>query len=477
MSELKKKTAKGMIWSAVERFSTQGVQFLFGIVLARLLAPSDYGVIAMLTIFIALSQTFIDSGFGNAVIRKIDRTEKDLATVFFFNIFMSCVCYAVIFCAAPFIASFYAMPELSLILRVLALRLIIQSFSTIQTINLTIRLDFKKQAKISLSSAILSGCVGIVLAYHGFGVWSLVYQALFASTLNAILYWIIVRWRPQSFFSKDSFRYLFGYGSKILASGLLDTLYCNIYPLVIGKFYTAAELGGYSKAQHFAQFPSSNLTGILQRVSFPVLSSLQKEPERLRKGYLKFIDFSTLLVFPLMMGLLALSKPLVLLLLTDKWSGMILFLQLLCLARMWYPVHAINLNLLQVLGRSDLFLRLEIIKKILGVSILCVTVPMGLIAMCIGQIVSTWICLFINTYYSGKFMHAGFSVQMKFLLPTFFNSLIMAAVILGINQFLGDLYLLQLIVGTLAGIIYYFLTSYLFHKDKLEEMRDMFKRK
>lgn len=477
MSELKKKTAKGMLWSAVERFSTQGVQFLFGIVLARLLTPSDYGVIAMLTIFIAISQTFIDSGFGNAVIRKIDRTEKDMATVFFFNLFMSCACYVVIFFAAPFIASFYAMPELSLILRVLALRLIIQSFSTIQTINLTIRLDFKKQAKISLSAAILSGCVGIFFAYRGCGVWSLVYQSLFSTTLCSILYWVVVRWRPQSFFSKDSFRYLFGYGSKILASGLLDTLYRNVYPLVIGKFYTAAELGGYSKAQHFAQFPSSNVTGILQRVSFPVLSSLQKEPERLRKGYLKFIDFSTLLIFPLMMGLMALSKPLVLLLLTDKWSSMILFLQLLCLAGMWYPVHAINLNLLQVLGRSDLFLRLEIIKKILGIFILCVTLPLGLVAMCIGQIASTWICLFINTYYSGKFIQAGFSVQMKFLLPTFFNSLIMAALILGINQILTSHYLLQLIVGTLAGIIYYLLTSYLFHQDKLDEMRDMLKRK
>lgn len=478
MSELKNKTVTGIIWSAVERFSTQGVQFLFGIILARLLTPADYGVIAMLTIFLMVSQTFIDSGFGNALVRKIDRTEKDKSTVFFFNIFMAIICYAIIFFAAPFIAVFYGMSELSLILRVLALRLIIQSFSTIQTINLTIQLNFKKQAKISLTSAILSGFFGIYFAYNGYGVWALVYQALFGTSLSAILYWSIAKWRPTSFFSKDSFHYLFGYGSKLLASGLLDTIYSNIYPLVIGKFYAPAQLGGFSKAQSFAAFPSSNVTGILQRVSFPVLSAMQKDPERLRNGYLKFIDAATLLIFPLMMGLLALSKPLTLFFLTDKWSGMIILLQLLCLSMMWYPVHAINLNLLQVLGRSDLFLKLEIIKKILGVCVLCATLPFGLVTMCIGKIFSAWICLFINTYYSGKFLHAGFAVQMKFLLPTFFNSLIMAAIILGINALLPESeHLLQLGIGFCIGIIYYFGSNYLFNREKILELKTVFKRK
>lgn len=478
MSDLKKKTASGMLWSAVERFSTQGVQFLFGIILARILAPADYGVIAMLTIFLMISQTFIDSGFGNALIRKLDRTEKDMATVFFFNIFMAVACYAVIFFTAPFIAAFYEMPELSTVLRVLALRLIIQSFSIIQTINLTIRLDFKKQAKVSLTSAVLSGAVGIFLAYRGYGVWALVYQALCGTTFSAILYWIVARWRPCTFFSGESFRYLFGFGSKLLASGLLDTVYNNIYPLVIGKFYSPAQLGGFSKAQHFASFPSSNITGILQRVSFPVLSSLQKEPERLRSGYLKFIDSSTLLIFPLMMGLLALSKPLTLLLLTEKWSGMIILLQLFCLSMMWYPVHAINLNLLQVLGRSDLFLKLEIIKKILGIIILCATLPLGLVPMCLGRIVNSWLCLFINTYYSGKLLQAGFSVQMKFLLPTFFNSLIMATAILGVNTLLPEeFYALQLGIGFFVGVIYYFVSNYLFNRNKLMELATLFKRK
>jgi len=479
MSEsLKKKTAKGMIWSAVERFSTQGVQFVFGIILARLLTPADYGVIAMLTIFIAVSQTFIDSGLGNAVIRKIDRTEKDMSTMFFFNIGMSLVCYGVIFLIAPLAAKFYNMPELILILRVLALRLVIQAFSIAQITHLTIKINFKIQAKVSFVSAILSGIVGIIFAYRGYGVWSLVIQTLANSFLTSLLFTALVRWRPTSIFSIESFKYMFSFGSKILASGILETVYKNIYALVIGKFYSSAQLGNYAKADRFAQFPSSNLTAILQRVSFPVLSTLQNNPERLRSSYLKFINLSAFIVFPLMTGLLAIAKPMTFLLLTEKWSEMIPLLQIVCLSMMWYPVHAINLNVLQVLGRSDLFLRLEIIKKILGVTILCITLPMGIMEMCLGQIVSAWICLFINTYYSGKFLQAGYVVQMKFLFPLFVNSVVMAAIILGVNHFLPEKqYVLQIGVGFVVGVLYYFVVAYLFNRKTLNELLSVFKRK
>jgi O-antigen/teichoic acid export membrane protein len=476
-SDLKKKTAKGMFWSAVERFSTQGIQFLFGIVLARLLTPADYGVIAMLTIFLAICQTFIDSGFANAIIRKIDRTEKDMATMFFFNIGMSLVCYAILFFTAPFIASFYNMPELTLVLRVLALRLIVQSFSTVQVTNLTIKIDFKKQAKISLASAIISGIVGIGFAYNGYGVWSLVIQALFCSTFNAFLYWLTVRWHPQCFFDKESFKNLFSYGSKLLISGLLDTVYNNLYPLVIGKFYTPAQLGAFAKADHFSQFPSQNIMRILHRVSFPVLSALQNDPQRMRNSFLKFINYSALIIFPLMLGLLALSKPMTLLLLTERWKEMIPLLQILCIAMMWYPVHAINLNILQVLGRSDLFLKLEVIKKVIGLAILLITLPIGITAMCIGQIVDSILGLFINTYYSKKFINAGIGEQLKFLFPTLFNSTAMAAIILVLNNFMPqDEYGLQIGVGLTVGILYYLTTNYLFNKDVFKEILSLLKK-
>ena len=475
---LKQKTFKGVIWSAVERFSTQGVQFVFSILLARLLTPNDYGMIAMLTIFLAICQTFIDSGFANAVIRKIDRNEKDMATMFFFNIGMSLVCYAIIYFAAPFIASFYKMDELTLILRILALRLIIQSFATIQATNLTIKIDFKKQAKISLSAAILSGIVGIGFAYKGYGVWALVIQSLFSSTFSSILYWVVVRWHPQCFFNKESFKSLFSYGSKLLISGLLDTIYNNLYPLVIGKFYTPAQLGAFAKADHFSQFPSQNVMRILHRVSFPVLSTLQNDPQRMRSCFLKFINYSALIIFPLMLGLLALSKPMTLLFLTERWSEMIPLLQILCVAMMWYPVHAINLNVLQVLGRSDLFLKLEIIKKILGLTTLLITLPISITAMCVGQIVNSILCLFINTYYSRKFINAGIVEQMKFLFPTLLNSATMAAIILAINSLLPqDKYALQIGIGLTVGTLYYFATNYLFNRNICKEILGLLKKK
>lgn len=415
---LKQKTFKGVIWSAVERFSTQGVQFLFGILLARLLTPNDYGMIAMLAIFIAVSQTFIDSGFGNALIRKPDRNEADKATVFFFNIFMAAICYGVIFLAAPLIARFYNMPQLEGILRVLAINLIIQAFGSIQHLNLTIDLNFKTLAKISFSGAVVGGTAGLICAYNGLGVWSLVVQQMTTTSFKVFLFWVLVRWRPKTFFNKKSFRNMFGFGSKLLASGLLNTLYENIYDLIIGKVFSAATLGNYSRASHFGYFPSSNITGIFQRVTFPVLSKIQDDHEKLRIAYLKFLNMATLVIFPLMIGLVALAKPFILLVLTDKWVDVILILQIISIAYMWYPVHAINLNILQVLGRSDLFLKLEIIKKIVGITVLVITVPHGIIALCYGQWVTTCFGLVINTYYSGKLLNAGLFIQLKMYIPT-----------------------------------------------------------
>ena len=365
-----------------------------------------------------------------------------------------------------------------LILRILALRLIIQSFATIQATNLTIKIDFKKQAKISLSAAILSGIVGIGFAYKGYGVWALVIQSLFSSTFSSILYWVVVRWHPQCFFNKESFKSLFSYGSKLLISGLLDTIYNNLYPLVIGKFYTPAQLGAFAKADHFSQFPSQNVMRILHRVSFPVLSTLQNDPQRMRSCFLKFINYSALIIFPLMLGLLALSKPMTLLFLTERWSEMIPLLQILCVAMMWYPVHAINLNVLQVLGRSDLFLKLEIIKKILGLTTLLITLPISITAMCVGQIVNSILCLFINTYYSRKFINAGIVEQMKFLFPTLLNSATMAAIILAINSLLPqDKYALQIGIGLTVGTLYYFATNYLFNRNICKEILGLLKKK
>lgn len=467
-----------MIWSAVERFSTQGVQFLFGILLARLLTPDDYGMIAMLTIFMAVSQTFIDSGFGNALIRKTDRTEKDKATVFFFNIFMAAACYGIIFLAAPFVARFYNMPQLADILRVLAINLIIIAVGSIQRLNLTIDLNFKTLAKVSLSGAIVGGTAGLICAYNGLGVWSLVVQQMTTTGFRAILFWTLVRWRPKHFFNKASFKNMFGFGSKLLASGLLNTIYDNVYDLIIGKVFAAATLGNYTRASHFAQFPSSNITGIFQRVTFPVLSKIQDDHEKLRSAYLKFLNMATLVVFPLMIGLAALAKPFILLVLTDKWVDAILILQIICFPMMWYPVHAINLNVLQVMGRSDLFLKLEIIKKLVGIGTLCVTLPHGIIAMCFGQWFNACFGLVVNTYYSGKLLNAGLWPQLKMYIPTLLNALVMGAICVGVTRLLPEQkYSIQLTVGIFTGFAYYGVSNWIFNRETVRELLDLVNRK
>lgn len=468
---LKNKTVKGVFWSAVERFSVAGISFVFGLVLARLLSPSDYGIIAMLNIFMAVSQTFIDSGFSSALIRKIDRTETDNATAFYFNIGVGVACYLILFFAAPLIARFYDEPILVSVTRVVGLNLLFNSLCVVQQALLTVRIDFKTQAKISLTATVLSGVIGIVLAYKGYGVWSLVVQTVSSASFRMVLLWVLARWRPRARFSKASFRELFSFGSKLLASGLLDTIYNNLYTIVIGKKFTSASLGVYARAEHFAQFPAVNITGILQRVTFPVLSTIQNEDERLRVNYRKFLRLSAYAVFPLMMGLVAVADPLVRWILTDKWEGAILFLQILCFALMWYPIHAINLNLLQVKGRSDLFLKLEVWKKIIGVVTLCVTIPLGLTAMCVGRIVTSLIALFINTYYTGKLIQVGYWVQMKDLLPIFANSVVMLGVCLLVQMpLVGVHHALSLFLAVLVGGAYYVGSSFLFHSAELKEL-------
>lgn len=467
---LKQKTTKGLFWSSVERFSNQGVSFIFSIILARILAPSDFGIVAMIGIFFAVAQSFVDSGFSNALVRKTDRREEDLSTCFYFNIGVGIVAYIVLFLIAPFIADFYNQPILSPIIRITGLGVVLNSLCVVQQALFTIRIDFKSQAKVTLSATIISGIVGVVLAYLEYGVWALVWQGVVMSLVRMGLLWLMSKWRPKAGFSKDSFHYLFGYGSKLLASGLLDTIYNNIYPIVIGKFYTPAQLGNYSRALSFAQLPSSNITSILQRVTFPVLSTIQDDMPRLQTDYRRLLKLSAFIVFPLMMGLAAVAFPVIRIILTPKWEGCSLYLQIICFALMLYPIHAINLNLLQVKGRSDLFLRLEVIKKIVGVCIMCITIPLGITAMCIGMVASSLIALFINTFYTGKLIDIGYLKQMCDLLPIFINSLLMGGVVFITIQFImNDVF--KLMVGGIIGGLYYLLSSYIFTRDEVVELK------
>lgn len=475
MNNLKSTAVHGMIWSAVERFSVQAVQFVVTLVMARLLSPTDYGLIGMLTIFIALSQTLIDSGFSQALIRKQDRTEVDNSTVFYFNIVVGFILYLILYVSAPFVSDFYNEPQLCALMRVVCIGVIINSLAVVQRALLTVKVDFKTQAKASLVAAIVSGIIGITLAYTGFGVWALAIQQLLSLSINTLLLWLLSHWKPIWAYSWKSFRELFAFGSKMLASGILDTTYNNVYQIVIGKVFSASSLGQYTRAHQFATLPSSNITGILQRVSYPVLCKIRNDDERLAHAYRKFLKMSAFVVFPMMTLFAGLSPSLVPMLIGEKWAFCSQLLTIICFSMMWYPINAINLNLLQVKGRSDLFLKLEIIKKIMGVTILCISVPLGLVVMCYASIVSSIISLVINTYYTDKLINVGLFKQMRDILPTLLMSMVVFTVVYGMHFTIANIYV-QCVVGFVVGLSIFLTISYMFHFSELNELNKIFQK-
>lgn len=470
MSELKQKARSGILWSSIERFSAQGVQFVLGIIIARILSPSDYGLVGMIAIFLAISDTFVQSGFVLALVRKKDSDDLDYSTVFYFNIVVACVCYCLLFFLAPAVSRFYNQILLIDILRVASLILIINSFTIVQRAKLVASIDFKTKTKASLSSIVISGVVGIVAAYFGFGVWALVVQSLLRGLIEGIVLWSISRWNPLFVFSYSRFKKLFSFGSKMLISSLLDTVFKNIYAIVIGKIYSANTLGFYTRARQFSEFPSSNITSVLSRVTFPVLSQLQDDDDKLRSAYTKMIKLSALVVFPLMMGLAALAQPVVSLVLTDKWSEVAWMLQLLCFGMMWYPIHAINLNVITVKGKSGLFLKLEIAKKILISIMLIVSIPFGIKAMILGQIVTSYLSLLINTYYTDKMINYSFRKQLYDLLPFFTLSFAMGALIFIANLFVAS-NVFKIIVGFAIAIAFYSVFVFVFNIANVKEFK------
>ena len=473
---LKKKTVKGVAWTSLNQVMNLGFGFVIGVILARLLSPSDYGMLAMIAVFNSIAMAFVNSGFGSALIRKPDLTEDDNTTAFSFNIVVAIVMVGVLWIVAPWVAQFYDKPILTSLLRVEAFLLVISSLRIVQNTQLSRALNFKAMMIINVASQVIAGVIAIVAAYRGLGVWALVIQHYVSGIISLMLLWIISPWRPRGHWNKESIRYLWGYGSKLLASGLLDKIYGNIYPIIIGKLFSAADLGQYTRAKGYAAIPSTGLTSVLQQVTFPVLSKIQEDDERLGYAYRRMLRFTVFLVFPIMIGMAALAYPLVVALVTDKWVQCVPYLQLICFASMWYPVHAINLSLLQVKGRSDLFLRLEIIKKILGVVIVFISVPFGIIGICVGAICGSILCLAINTYYTGKLIHVGFFRQMMDMTPTLLNSLVMGAAIYLLTLPL-DGNVLKLAVGIPAGMVLYLAVAWLFRLPELKEAIDIIRRR
>lgn len=416
---LKQKTIKGVAWSAIDNIAGYAVTFVVGIILARLLSPEDYGLLGLTGIFIAICKCFINSGFGSALIRKKDATEDDYNTVFIFNLATSILLYGIMFVCAPLIADFFNRHELVALTRVSTIGLIIGSLSFVQRTRLTKRIDFKTQTKITIISATVRGIVGITLAFSGYGVWALVYQELVGSAVNALLLIFFNKWFPRLRFSITSFRELFNYSYKLLVSELLDTIWKEIYQVVIGKCYAPATLGQYTRATMFSGMLSSNLTGVVQRVSFPVLSQIQEDPDRLKDGYRRIIKTTMLITFCVTLMLAAIAKPMVLVLIGEKWLQAATFLQIVCFSSMLYPLHAINLNILQVKGRSDLFLKLEVFKKIIAVGPLLMGIFISIYWMLIGSVLSSFIAYYLNAYYSGPLLGYSIRAQIKDITPSF----------------------------------------------------------
>lgn len=435
MSEqsLKQKTVRGVGWSFADSMLGQGITFLVGLVLARLLSPDEYGLIGIITIFITVFNCIVDSGFSNALIRKNDASDKDYNTMFIVNMGISIVLFVLMFLCAPFISWFFVRPELTALCRVMGVIVIINALSIVQNTVLTKRLDFKTKTKASFISSITSGVIGVAMAYSGYGVWALVGQQISRQLLNTICLWIYNRWYPDFTFSIDSFREMWKFGWKLLVSAMIDQTWTEIYQVVIGKCYTPATLGLYTRARQFSSICSSNLTLIIQRVSYPALSKIKEDKPRLKNSYKRVIKITMLVTFTLMLGLAGCAKALIMVLIGEKWIDCVPILQIICFSGMQYPLHALNLNMLQVQGRSDLFLRLEILKKCIGVIPLLLGIFIGIYYMLIASVVAGVFALYLNAYYSGPYLKYSIWEQVHDIFSSFIMALSMFIILFAIS--------------------------------------------
>lgn len=471
MSEsIKNQAVKGVAWSAVERFSVQGIQFVLGIFITRLIAPSEYGLIAMLSIFIALSNVFVNSGFSYALIQKKDRSEVDFSTVFYFNIVVSLLAYLVLYFCAPLIAAFYEQEQLISVLRWVGLGVIISAFSIVQQSKLTVEIDFRTQAKASLVAALVSGMGAVFLAYRGYGVWVLVFQTLANNFITTSLMWYYAKWRPLWVFSWESFRGLFSFGSKLLASGFLQTLYANLYSLVICKFYSASDVGYYNRAATLGPFPAINLSIVITRAIYPLQCRMQDEPQVLSRSFEQYLRMSCYVIFPLMIGLAVLAKPLVLLLLTEKWLAAAPLISIISLAYVTQPIQAINCQILNVMGRSDYFLRAEVIKKVVAIALLVVALPFGVEMLCWSIALYDVADVIIIIYYSRRVISTGYYAQFRSLFPVLLLGVVMGGVVFFVSSCFEGSLVWQLVLGFLSGVVSYVLMSWVFRFGEFREL-------
>jgi Membrane protein involved in the export of O-antigen and teichoic acid len=459
VESLKSQTIKGILWSGVEIFGQQLVGFTVGVLVARRLSPSDYGLVGMLAIFSAIAGMFINSGFSTALIQKVDATEKDYSSVFIFNIGLSVFLYSILFFASPWIAAFYSRPELTRIARAAFLVMVINSAGIIQIVIATKKINFKLQARITMISVSVSGIIGIVLAYSGYNYWTIVLQQISFAVMQTSLFWLWGGWRPSWIFDISSIKKLFGFSSKLLASALIDTIFVNMYGLIIGKIYSAIELGYYLQAEKIKNVPVNTLNSVIQRVTFPILSRIQDDNDRLKLNYRKIVKMVVFLNFSALLLLVAVATPLFRVLLTDKWLQSVPLFQWLCVAGLGWGLSGINLNILQVKGRSDIFLGLEIAKKTILVIALFFTVRFGALGMVKGLVFAMVVSVILNLYYSGKIIKYGLGEQLMDILPYIFVTVLASSIAWGIKFFVANAFVLLIVQISIGGLLIFCLSK------------------
>jgi len=428
---------------------------VIGVILARLLRPDEFGLIGMLAIFISVARMIADCGFGQALIQKQDATHRDESSVFYFSVVLGFLGAAILFLTAPLIAAYYRQPQLILLTRVMAWVVFINAFGVIQTNLLTKKMDFKTQLKVSVVSTVVGGVVAIVMASRGFGVISLAIQVLVGDSLRTVLLWLVHGWRPAAEFSFASIRKMFSFSSRLLASYFLNAVFQNIYTLLIGKMFDARALGFYSRAKNMQQLPAESLSSIVNRVSFPLFSVVQADKAHLKRAVRKALSSVAFLNFPLLTGLACVAEPLVRLLLTDKWLPCVPLLQLLCGAGVLYPLHVIHLSALVAQGRSDLYFRLEVIKKCLVVLGILLTFHWGVKAMILGEVAVSAVCYFLNAFYTVRLVSYAWWEQLQDLLPYFGLTVVMGSVVMSTRLLGIENNVLLLVVQILTGVVTY----------------------
>ena len=451
----KQTVLSSLLWKLMERGGTQGIQFIVQIVLARLLLPEDYGLIALVTIFITLANVFVQSGFNTALIQKKDADEVDFSSVFYLSLFVAGLLYIILFFTSPLIANFYREPQLVPVLRVLALTLFFGAFNSIQNAYVAKNMMFKKLFYSSLGAMLVSGTIGVIFAYMGLGVWALVIQQLVNQFMITVILWFTVKWRPQIMFSFNRIKSLFSYGSRLLASALLNTIYMDLRTLIIGRIYSPMILGFFNRGKQFPQFIVSNIDGSIQSVMLPTLAAHQDDRQRVKEMVRRSIVTSSFIMLPMMIGLAVVAEPLVKILLTDKWLPAVPFLQIFCASYVLMPIHTANLQAINALGRSDIFLKLEIIKKIIGLIILAISLPFGVYAIAIGEVVSSFVGSFVNAYPNKQLLNYSYKEQWIDIIPSFVIAVIMGVVVYLFN-FLNleawKILSMQVVVGAIVYV-------------------------